>query len=210
MARPFDPEERARIQAALQRSAEQFFIEHGLKAARVEDIARSAGISKGAFYAFFPSKEELFLTIQEQAEAAERDAIDAQIEDRLRTDSSFRGAALVRSFLDLQFEAIERQPLFRSTFWIDELRYLAARVGAERMARHVGRDDDYVLGTFERWYAAGLVTRHEPARSAALVMALFYRELAARGTVPEERAAREMLFAAVAEYIGGCTAEERV
>lgn len=53
MSRIADP--RAKI--ALLRAAEQVFAERGLAGAKVEDIARRAGVSKGAFYLHFESKE---------------------------------------------------------------------------------------------------------------------------------------------------------
>jgi AcrR family transcriptional regulator len=51
------PEERPRqiIEAAL-----EVFSEHGLAAARLEEIARLAGVSKGTIYLYFPNKEALF------------------------------------------------------------------------------------------------------------------------------------------------------
>jgi len=51
------PEERPRqiIDAAL-----EVFGEHGLAAARLEDIAHRAGVSKGTIYLYFPNKETLF------------------------------------------------------------------------------------------------------------------------------------------------------
>lgn len=51
------PEERPRqiIEAAL-----DVFSEHGLAAARLEDIAKRAGVSKGTIYLYFPNKETLF------------------------------------------------------------------------------------------------------------------------------------------------------
>ena len=51
------PEERPRqiLAAAL-----DVFGEHGLANARLEDIAKRAGLSKGTIYLYFPNKEELF------------------------------------------------------------------------------------------------------------------------------------------------------
>lgn len=72
------PEERPRqiIEAAL-----DTFAERGLANARLDDIARRAGLSKGTIYLYFPNKEELFRevvrhTIVASIEAAERE-IDA-------------------------------------------------------------------------------------------------------------------------------------
>src|SRR3954465_3283644 len=51
------PEERPKqiLDAAL-----AVFAERGLAAARLEDIAKRAGLSKGTIYLYFPNKEELF------------------------------------------------------------------------------------------------------------------------------------------------------
>jgi AcrR family transcriptional regulator len=51
------PEERPKqiLDAAL-----AIFAERGLAAARLEDIAKLAGLSKGTIYLYFPNKEELF------------------------------------------------------------------------------------------------------------------------------------------------------
>jgi AcrR family transcriptional regulator len=53
MSRVADP--KAKI--TLLRAAEEVFAERGLAGAKVEEIARRAGISKGAFYLHFESKE---------------------------------------------------------------------------------------------------------------------------------------------------------
>jgi AcrR family transcriptional regulator len=43
------------------------FAERGFSAARLEDVAARAGISKGTLYLYFPSKEELFKAVVRQA-----------------------------------------------------------------------------------------------------------------------------------------------
>lgn len=61
MPRPAD--RRAKIE--LLRAAEAVFVEHGLAAAKVEDITARAGVSKGAFYLHFESKDDCFRQIVE-------------------------------------------------------------------------------------------------------------------------------------------------
>jgi AcrR family transcriptional regulator len=58
------------------------FGERGLSCARLEDIAKHAGLSKGTIYLYFPNKEELFRevvrhTIIAQIERAERELASA-------------------------------------------------------------------------------------------------------------------------------------
>lgn len=61
MSRVADP----RTRISLLRAAEEVFAKSGLEAAKVEDIAKIAGVSKGAFYLHFETKEEAFLHVVE-------------------------------------------------------------------------------------------------------------------------------------------------
>jgi len=56
MARPADPTARSALLAA----ARAEFVKKGLRGARIEDITAECGLSKGAFYLHFASKEALF------------------------------------------------------------------------------------------------------------------------------------------------------
>jgi AcrR family transcriptional regulator len=85
------PEERPQqiIEAAL-----TIFGERGLASARLEDIAKSAGLSKGTIYLYFPNKEELFRevvrhTIVAQIERAERELAAATAQSAAETLEQF-------------------------------------------------------------------------------------------------------------------------
>jgi AcrR family transcriptional regulator len=73
MPRPSDPQARVRLLAA----ARKTFVEKGLDRAKVEDITQAAGMSKGAFYLHFQSKEQAFTEILSEA-LSEVGAIVAQ------------------------------------------------------------------------------------------------------------------------------------
>src|SRR6186713_2194737 len=57
----------------LMEGARRAFLEHGFDGASVGDIVRSAGISKGTLYAYYPSKEKLFeaLVFEDRRKQAE-------------------------------------------------------------------------------------------------------------------------------------------
>lgn len=59
---------------AILRAARQLFAENGFSATSVDEIARAAGVAKGALYHHFESKEALFTRVLEdvQAELASR------------------------------------------------------------------------------------------------------------------------------------------
>lgn len=66
MAVSFTQKERLSIIEALRRAAGQSAATVGMRRTTVDALAVQAGISKGAFYKFYPSKEHLFLDVLEQ------------------------------------------------------------------------------------------------------------------------------------------------
>lgn len=66
MAMAFTPREREHISASLLDAALRCAASSGMRHATVDALAREAGISKGAFYGFFDSKEHLFLSMLER------------------------------------------------------------------------------------------------------------------------------------------------
>jgi AcrR family transcriptional regulator len=55
------------------------FADKGFAAARTEDIAKHAGISKGALYLYFPTKEDLFRAVVEEAVVPNIEALQKQM-----------------------------------------------------------------------------------------------------------------------------------
>ncbi|MCB9779030.1 MAG: TetR/AcrR family transcriptional regulator [Alphaproteobacteria bacterium] len=56
----------AERKSQIMRAARAVFIEKGFMSARMQDIARRAGLSKGALYFYFSSKRELFYALVEE------------------------------------------------------------------------------------------------------------------------------------------------
>lgn len=76
----------------LLKSARRIFARDGFEAARIEDIAKDAGHSRGAFYANFNTKEDLFFALLEQ-QAGEHIGKVKELLDRCSNDRQ-RVAAL--------------------------------------------------------------------------------------------------------------------
>lgn len=76
MAKAFAEQERRAIEKRLMEAARDSLGKTGIAKTSVDFLARSAGISKGAFYMFFGTKEELFFkVIMECHEAVEQEFI---------------------------------------------------------------------------------------------------------------------------------------
>jgi AcrR family transcriptional regulator len=99
------PEERPRqiLDAAL-----EVFGERGLTGARLDDIARRAGVSKGTIYLYFPNKEELF-----------REVVRAIVVDRLRQAAAMAGEGNpvdeLKRYLRAHWDFV-RSPEFQTIF----------------------------------------------------------------------------------------------
>jgi len=81
MSRLTRKERQARARECLMRSAASVFARRGLQQASIDEVAEHAGFTKGAFYANFKSKEELFLAMLDERFAKRIEDIEAVIAD---------------------------------------------------------------------------------------------------------------------------------
>jgi len=105
-------ESRARTRERLLDAAEQVFAQRGYHAASVDEVAETAGYSKGAVYSNFASKEDLFLALfdrrQEQSAGAWAEVFGAPHSAQERAQAAERileqGAGEGRRWTLLQLE----------------------------------------------------------------------------------------------------------
>lgn len=69
-------EKQQRTRCSLLDAAARLFAREGLEATSVDQVAHAAGYTKGAFYANFKSKEELFLVMLDERFAQELERLD--------------------------------------------------------------------------------------------------------------------------------------
>ena len=70
-------ESRQRTRDQLIDSAAKVFAERGYHAASIDEIAEDAGFSKGAVYANFPTKEQLFLAVMDRQQKLQQQSFQA-------------------------------------------------------------------------------------------------------------------------------------
>lgn len=121
----------------------------GLRAARVDDICRDVGIAKGSFYAFFESKEELFMAIVEAREEQHRQDMYAFIDAAKGSP-----AARTAGFFDLILQKIETDPILNLVVANNEIPHLTRKLGPERFAKAQADDRAFVEEAARRWEAA--------------------------------------------------------
>jgi AcrR family transcriptional regulator len=72
-------EKQERTRDALLRAAAKLFCRRGLEGTSIDEVAETAGYTKGAFYANFKSKEELFLVMLDEKFSDELERIDRSL-----------------------------------------------------------------------------------------------------------------------------------
>ena len=87
-------------------AALEVFAEKGFAAARLDDIARRAGVSKGALYLYFETKQDLFRAVVRDAVAPNIAAVEAAV---MAADLPF--ADLARMLLARMAEVLSSTPL---------------------------------------------------------------------------------------------------
>ena len=140
MATAFSPQERERIRDSLLDAALKSAATQGMRHATVDGLAREAGISKGAFYRFYPSKEHLFLSMLERTHEEMYGSAEKVLDER--TDLPLRERTM-RAILEV-FRVAETYNLI--PFIREELPLLLRRLpqdvlerAAERIMKEIPR-----------------------------------------------------------------------
>src|SRR5436190_22131464 len=148
------------IEAAL-----ETFGECGLAKARLDDIAKRAGVSKGTIYLYFPNKEELFREVVRQTAVAAIESGERTVTQGTPTDQLFaamRGYwAFVRSPI---FNTLHRLVLGELHQFPDLARFYADEV--------VARGLKLLSGIIRRGVETGEFREIDPMVAARMLVAL--------------------------------------
>ena len=196
MPRGFSEKEKQVIRDKLLEKGREFFMTYGVRKTNVEDLTRAAGISKGAFYAFFSSKEELFLEVIEQFEAKYRAGLcDFPIDHRRSPRQN------LARMLNKAFAEWDANPLF-SKLDRDEFAHLMRKLPEAKVQAHAHADDVFVAQLMDKWKHQGVKIEGDPVMVSGLLKALFFvslhRDDFGQGAYPQTM---EVLIDLVAAYL---------
>ena len=168
MPKSFSERERAIIRAKLIAQGRALLATTGVRKTSVEDLTAAAGISKGAFYLFYPSKEELFFSIFAQFEAEYRQTL-------LGYASAAIGEprAQIAGWLGRAFSLWKSSPLFRH-FGRADLEQLLRRLPPERTQENLRGDEAFAAQLLELWRARGIAIGADAPQFTGLLRALFF------------------------------------
>ena len=134
MPKAFSEHEKELIGKHLLDQAYRLFSAYGLRKTSIEEIANAAGISKGAFYGFYDSKEALFMDVLEQAETRVRQEIIAVID---MPGPSHR--ARLFAVMHKAFALFSTIPILR-VFTGSDYDLLFRRIPAAKLQEHLASD----------------------------------------------------------------------
>lgn len=140
MPKAFTPSEKKKISAQLQKAGLERFRQNGIRAARVDDICRDVGIAKGSFYAFYQSKEDLFMAMADERDLKHKADMLEMLENASGTPRD-----ILLQFFDFMLERIETDPVLKIVRDAGELAYLARKVPVERLAENTRRDREFMV-----------------------------------------------------------------
>ena len=87
-------EKQQQTRKSLLKAAAKVFCKRGLEGASIDEVAQAAGFTKGAFYANFKSKEELFLVMLDERFATQLERLDKALSGAQQPHEEARAAAL--------------------------------------------------------------------------------------------------------------------
>jgi len=156
MPKAFTEHEKDLISKRLIEQGYKLFSVYGLKKTSVEELAQAAGISKGAFYLFYESKEALFMDVAELAEQNFRQEILATVD--LPGPSP---RARLFAILKKGFSLLKKIPLLQFLTGSD-YDLIFRRTPPEKFQEHLANDRIFLDELIARCQKTGIPIRVEP------------------------------------------------
>lgn len=164
MAKAFSQQETEQIRDDLKASARHYAASCGLRKTTVEELAKEAGISKGAFYKFYPSKELLFLELLEDLHRE----IYVACGDLLMQSQGKPAHQRVAEAVLAACGVMEQSGMM--DFLEQDVPFLLRRIPAEVLAQHYHGDEIHIRDVLQK---AGLTPEGGMELAAATVRGLF-------------------------------------
>ncbi len=178
MPKAFKPDEKEAIRTRLVEEGSQRFATLGLQKTSVEELARACGISKGAFYGFFESKEALFLVVMELVEKRFRQ----ELLEKLSEPGPTPRARLV-ALLGHAFQRWKDIPTMQFLA-LSEYDQLMRRMPVDIFEEHKKADNEFMAELIERCRGAGIPIQISAVEMRQLSYALVLTSLHESGPLP--------------------------
>ena len=171
MPKAFTEHEKNIIRERLVEQGFKQFAAFGLRKTNIEELAAAAGISKGAFYIFYESKEALFMDVAEEVEKVfRRDLLTA-----IDLPGPSPRARLFHVF-KMAFDSLKTIPLL-ALFSGGDYNLLSRRVPTGKIQEHLGGDLAFMTELVARCQQAGIPIQVSPEEIIGLLFPLVLAKL---------------------------------
>jgi len=167
--RGFTDVEKKNIHDRLIKSGKEAFGHYGIKKTSVEDLARQSGISKGAFYQFFPSKEDLYFAIIRNYETKHQKEMYEILSQKTKDDRE-----LLKTVMKSVLDQVDRDPFIRRLLGKEEFDYLWQKFTPEQLEDAMEADVDFATQLVEAWRAKGKLKVDDPELITGVFRAIFF------------------------------------
>ena len=165
--REFNEHERDYIRKMLIKKALEFMNTIGIKKTTVEDITRAVGISKGAFYKFYSTKEELFFEAFESIE----EQVKANVMKYLININSFSKENLKKVVKQIVYhkDTLAMIEIMNNS----DLYNMLQRIDTDSVSRHFTNDTAYVEELFSFLQTKGVKVNKPADEFSAYLRTIF-------------------------------------
>jgi len=168
MPKSFTEKESEQIRKTLMIKGQELFSTAGLRKTTVDDLVKSAGIAKGSFYKFFPSKEILYLEILEEIETNIRSNMaTANLDGKELTKEG------IKAFLSNIITSIDKNPIILKMFDEKALELIMRKIPQDRIEKHMRKDSKWFTGLFRNWKEEGYLPDTDEDVFSALFRSVF-------------------------------------
>ena len=153
MGSAFTTEEQQLIRQDLKKAARKYLPIMGMKKTSLDQLIAEAGISKGAFYKFYPTKEHLFFEIMEDI----HEELYSEVREILRNSKLPTAQERLENALLFTYQKLNATSVF--TFMINELPYVVRKLGPDILEKHNVDDSTSITSLLDE---AGIHLNYSP------------------------------------------------
>lgn len=168
MPRPWSEEEKKIIKKSLIKEGRKLFEKYGLQKTTLDEIVSAARISKGSFYRFYQSKEELYFDVL--------DEVEREFKEKMFNDVFKSGISRKDSFKDFLIQMIElltTMPLYKE-ITSSNYELLLRKLPEETLKKHMQTDQEEISKYFTYWMDQGWMKRVDIDALNGLLLSLIH------------------------------------
>ena len=166
----FTEEQQAEIRKKLYDAAKNMVIDTPYHAIKVEELTKAAGISKGAFYKFYPAKELLFYEI---LRSLHEELFSSAMENFTASQDQSAEETLCRTLLDC-YDSVHTSRYRR--FWMKDSHEIMAAIPEEKKTAQMEAEKELFRKFLNQFGPLAVSEELAFASLRALIMTVYSRE----------------------------------